>query len=87
MCGNIKSVRILGEWLKSWDEGPRSNRSFNSSVKDGHHSSYDIESYMDDTDDEAVRKNVLLLTGPIGVSYSLFLFLCGLLSPRRVNIM
>ncbi|XP_039114182.1 uncharacterized protein LOC120249661 isoform X5 [Dioscorea cayenensis subsp. rotundata] len=76
LCGNIKSVRILGEWLKSWDEGPRSNRSFNSSVKDGHHSSYDIESYMDDTDDEAVRKNVLLLTGPIGSGKSAAIHAC-----------
>ncbi|KAJ0976030.1 hypothetical protein J5N97_017995 [Dioscorea zingiberensis] len=77
VCGNINSTRIISEWLKSWHEGPRSNRSSNSTIKDGHDSSSEIESDMDDTDDEATRKNVLLLTGPIGSGKSAAIRACA----------
>lgn len=69
MCGNSESVRFLSEWLKSWNE--RFTQSGTNKItlehciaEESQDTAYEIES---DMDDEVTFKNVLLITGPVGV--------------------
>lgn len=73
MCGNSESIRSLSEWLKSWHErGRHSSQNCKSGEKcaltDSEDSLYENDSDMDDTEEAAIlKKNVLLITGPVGV--------------------
>ncbi|XP_020257075.1 uncharacterized protein LOC109833706 isoform X2 [Asparagus officinalis] len=79
VCGNRESVRLLNEWLKSWNErvlqtSTKKNLLEHCDPEDSEDSMYEIES---DMDDEAIHKNVLLITGPIGSGKSAAVYACA----------
>lgn len=68
VCGNSEHVRFLSEWLKGWDE--RGHKT-GAATRDTNDSSYQDESDADYSDDASDCDNVLLITGPVGVSATL----------------
>lgn len=68
VCGNSEHVRFLSEWLKGWDE--RGHKT-GVATRDTNDSSYQDESDADYSDDASDCDNVLLITGPVGVSATL----------------
>lgn len=80
ICGNGEAVKYLSEWLHRWhSRGPRTTRGcmdeYTSIVQDIDH---DYQQSESDTDDgEESLKNVLLVTGPVGVN-SAFLYILSL---------
>ena len=86
MCGNSESIRSLSEWLKSWHErGRQSSQNCKSGEKcaiEDSEDSYENDSDTGDREESAILKNVLLITGPVGVRIHLskyiitIIFLC-----------
>lgn len=65
-------MKLLSEWLKSWEERVVQNITNGNvrndfTVEDTEYGSYDCESDTDELDSEDSLKNVLLITGPVGV--------------------
>ncbi|XP_062020623.1 uncharacterized protein LOC133737007 isoform X2 [Rosa rugosa] len=75
VCGNNESVRFLSEWLRSWYE-----RDLQTS-EDGDRQGIDYKCTQSDSeseDDEILKKkNVLLVTGPIGSGKSAAIYACA----------
>ena len=65
VCGNSEHVKFLAEWLKGWDERGHKIGAANGNTND---SSYQDESDADSSDNASDCENVLLITGPVGVS-------------------
>jgi hypothetical protein len=65
VCGNSEHVKFLAEWLKGWDERGHKTGAANGDTND---SSYQDESDADSSDNASECDNVLLITGPVGVS-------------------
>lgn len=72
VCGNSESVKFISEWLHIWHE--RDVRAFKyssgsekCSVPDDNHDCYLTDSDSENIDEGDSLKNVLLVTGPIGV--------------------
>ncbi|KAI0498817.1 hypothetical protein KFK09_019712 [Dendrobium nobile] len=82
VCGNVESVKLLSEWLKSWQERVvqnilNGNHRNHRTIEDSEDSSYDHESDMDELDYGDSPKNVLLITGPIGSGKSAAIYACA----------
>lgn len=82
VCGNAESVKLLSEWLKSWEERvvqniTNGNRRNGCTVEDNEYGSSDHESDMDELDCEDSLKNVLLITGPVGSGKSAAIYACA----------
>lgn len=82
VCGNKESIKSLSEWLKSWHErGFESNKNVihgdRGVAEDSEDSSYEIGSDTENMDDDAMLKNVLLITGPIGCGKSAAVYACA----------
>ncbi|KVH93074.1 hypothetical protein Ccrd_004887 [Cynara cardunculus var. scolymus] len=72
ICGNYESVKFLNEWLRLWHEkGSRTNKCSTDTDKwimqdvDLNYCPSDSASQY--TDEESTLKNVLLVTGPVGI--------------------
>ena len=73
ICGNDEAVKFISQWLYLWHE--KGSQSGKSSFHDEQTVGEDIDysSHQSDTDSENIDeetslKNVLLVTGPVGVS-------------------
>lgn len=72
VCGNVESVKFLSEWLRLWHD--RDSQSIkDSSISNKGNNLDEDDDYCgctsdSDDNDENRLKNVLLVTGPIGVS-------------------
>lgn len=74
VCGNSKPVKLLSDWLHLWHE--KASRTSKSSIQSDSDTLQDFsdslyESEADSSNEERL-KNVLLVSGPVGVC-SLFL--------------
>ena len=72
VCGNGESVNFLSEWLRLWHErGFQSSKDLtvgeNLIVQDEDYNCYQSDSDSENRDEENGLKNVLLVTGPVGV--------------------
>lgn len=72
ICGNHESVDFINEWLRLWHEkGFRTSRNCSNSVQqieqDVDYNCYPSDSDSGDIGEEDSLKNVLLVTGPVGV--------------------
>lgn len=72
VCGNGESVNFLSEWLRLWHErGSRSSKDLsvgkNLAVRDGDYDCYQSDCDSENRDEDSSLKNVLLVTGPVGV--------------------
>lgn len=72
VCGNRESVNFLSEWLRLWHErGFRSSKDLsvgkNFIVHDDDYNGYQSDCNSDNRDEDGSLKNVLLVTGPVGV--------------------
>ncbi|XP_020576040.1 uncharacterized protein LOC110021763 isoform X2 [Phalaenopsis equestris] len=82
VCGNVESVKLLSDWLKSWDErvlpnATNGNRRNHSSIEDGDYKFHDHESDTDELDGGDLLKTVLLITGPVGSGKSAAIYACA----------
>lgn len=77
VCGNDESVKFLNEWLRLWhvkdfqisnDHTP----SHSDEMQDKNYSCSKNDSDSEGKNKEASRTNVLLVTGPVGVSTNMF---------------
>lgn len=73
ICGNSEAVKFINEWLYLWHvKGSQtSNNSFHDEKKDGQdidYCCYQSDADSENMDEETSLKNVLLVTGPVGVS-------------------
>ncbi|KAK2979085.1 LOW QUALITY PROTEIN: hypothetical protein RJ640_026035, partial [Escallonia rubra] len=80
ICGNRKSVKFLSEWLHLWHEkGVRTSQFSDNGNKgimlDADYNFERSDSDSEDVNGETVLKNVLLVTGPVGVYIYLLSFL------------
>lgn len=94
ICGNDDSVKLLSEWLQTWNE--RGKKGYkDTSGCDVRDPEYDLQwdSDSENNSEETSIKNVLLITGPVGVlkiylvSYilvCLFVSVCKFLSPAKL---
>lgn len=71
VCGNSEHVKFLNEWLKGWDE--RGHRNKQNIVTNGSMNGRSCQdgSDTDYSEDASDYENVLLITGPVGVSFIL----------------
>lgn len=72
ICGNCESVKLLNEWLHLWHEkGSRTNKcstDIDNWIMQGVDLNYcPTDSDSEDADENNCLKNVLLVTGPVGV--------------------
>lgn len=71
VCGNDESVKFLGEWLRLWHERDTQigKNCIDSDSGGMHADDYTCSESEYDSDSEAAAdlKNVLLVTGPVGV--------------------
>ncbi|KAG0501870.1 hypothetical protein HPP92_001942 [Vanilla planifolia] len=77
VCGNTESVKLLSDWLKSWQERGALNSKNNSIIEYSDGSSYDGGSDIDELVVEDTLKNVLLITGPVGSGKSAAIYACA----------
>jgi hypothetical protein len=74
-------VSLLSDWLKGWHEKGRKSNTYSKITEeiseDSCSSWCQSESDMDDLLEESDSWNALLITGPVGVHFSL----CGVLCP------
>lgn len=78
ICGNGEAVKFISEWLYLWHEkGSQTWSSFEdqTTVNNIEYSSSQSNADSENTDGEISLKNVLLVTGPVGVSFSSFYML------------
>jgi hypothetical protein len=68
VCGNSEHVNFLTEWLKGWDERGHKIGAANGDINDRLYQDVSDAEYSDDASD---CENVLLITGPVGVSSTL----------------
>lgn len=73
MCGNYESVKFLNEWLQDWrTRGHRSSIDLSDDddreMLDADYNAFQSDCDSEDFDEETSRKNVLLVTGPSGVT-------------------
>lgn len=78
ICGNNESVKFLSEWLRLWyEKGSRNSKCSTDNdnwIMQGVDLNYSpTDSDSESTDEETSLKNVLLVTGPVGVCLSFFL--------------
>ncbi|KAK3036787.1 hypothetical protein RJ639_030817 [Escallonia herrerae] len=81
ICGNRKSVKFLSEWLHLWHEKGIRTSQFSDNgnkgiIPDADYNCERSDSDSEDLNGETVLKNVLLVTGPVGVYIYLFPFSC-----------
>lgn len=72
VCGNDKPVMFLSEWLHTWRQGRQASKD-SSAGDECDMQDTDYNSWQSDSDSEGINgspslKNVLLITGPVGVS-------------------
>lgn len=72
MCGNDESVKLLSEWLQHWHgRDPQISQDLDRGISDVQSDDYicsESDSDADNKDKKDGFKNVLLVTGPVGVS-------------------
>lgn len=74
VCGNNESVKFISDWLQFWHEREfRVIKDSSGSDKCSSQGDYAIESDSENIDEDGL-KNVLLVTGPVGVCF-IFLLL------------
>ncbi|CAA7400890.1 unnamed protein product [Spirodela intermedia] len=80
VCGNNEAVKFLVEWLASWHERCLQEAKGRTSKticidEDSDESLYENDS--DSENDEASRRNVLLVTGPVGCGKTAAIYACA----------
>ncbi|KAK1268639.1 hypothetical protein QJS04_geneDACA006871 [Acorus gramineus] len=82
VCGNKESIRLLREWLDSWDErGCQTSKSFYDddcfSTQDSEYNTSQNDSDGESMNGKAFLKNVFLVTGPVGCGKTSSVYACA----------
>ncbi|KAJ6412671.1 hypothetical protein OIU84_005672 [Salix udensis] len=82
VCGNVESVKLLSEWLCSWQQRgcQPSTDTFSGDVCDRQDADYTCSqsnSDLENNNEGASLKNVLLITGPTGCGKSSAIYACA----------